>query len=154
VRDVFARIETTELPSGRVIDAPASVLWRHVNPPVHGIWDVSVAPKMRVRTDYYASHEQFEIQGEAGIIQVNRASGRLLDEPVLTVYRDGEVCAFHNIEGDWGASFRRSTEHFVRFLTGQEEHIVLTPEEGRRVLEFSHLVLESSRTEQPVHAPR
>jgi predicted dehydrogenase len=151
VRDVFARIETTTLPSGRVIDAPASVLWRHVDPPVHGIWDVAAAPKMRVRTDYYASHEQFEIQGETGIIQVSRASGRLLDEPVLTVYGDGEVRAFHNLESDWGASFRQSTEHFVRFLAGQEARIVLTPEEGRRVLEFAHLVLESSRTEQPAH---
>jgi predicted dehydrogenase len=153
VRDVFARIETTTLPTGRVVDAPASVLWRHADPPVHGIWDVSAAPQMRVRTDYYASHEQFEIQGEAGIIQVNRASGRLLDEPAVTVYCDGEVHAFHNLENDWGASFRRSTEHFVRFLIGQEERIILTPEEGRRVLEFAHLVLESSRKEQPTRPP-
>lgn len=150
VRDVFARVETTTLPSGRAVDAPASVLWRHVDPPVHGIWDVTVAPKMRVRTDYYASHEQFEIQGETGIIQVNRASDRLVDEPVLSVYCDGEVRAFHNLEGDWGASFRLSTEHFVRFLVGKEDRIVLTAEEGRRVLEFAHLVLESSWRERPV----
>ena len=81
----FARIETPTLPSGRAINAPASALWRHVTPPVHGIWDVAAAPKIRVGTDYYASHEEFEIQGETGVIQVSRASGRLLDEPELTV---------------------------------------------------------------------
>ncbi len=149
VRDVFARIETTTLSTGRVVDAPASVLWRHVDPPVHGIWDVCAAPKMRVRTDYYATHEQFEVQGEAGIIQVNQASGRMLDGPAVTLYCDGEVHAFHNLETDWGASFRQSTEHFARFLSGQEERVILTPEEGRRVLEFAHLVLESSRNGQP-----
>jgi len=63
------------------------------------------------------------------------------------------VRAFHNIESDWGLSFRRSTEHFVRFLAGQEERIILTAEEGRRVLEFAHLVLRSSQEERPVVRP-
>jgi len=153
VRDVFARVETTRLPSGREVDAPASVLWRHVDPPVHGIWDVTAAPRMRVRTDYYASHEQFEIQGETGIIHVHRASDRLFDEPVLTVYCDGEVRAFHNLDSDWGVSFRLATEHFVRFLLGQEDRAILTPEEGRQVLEFAHLVLRSSREERPLSPP-
>jgi predicted dehydrogenase len=150
VRDVFARIEWTTLPSGRAVDAPASVLWRHTNPPVHGIWDVAAAPRMRVRTDYYASHEQFEIQGESGIITVTRASDRFLDEPAVTLYADGEVRAFHNVESDWGLSFRRSTEHFVRFLVGEEDRIILTPEEGRRVLQLALTVQESSRSEQLV----
>ena len=148
VRDAFARIEETTLPNGSVVDAPASLTWRHRDPPVHGIWDITAAPRMRVRTDYYAGHERFEIQGETGIITVNRCSDRLLDEPVLTVYADGEVRAFHNIETDWGASFRLSTEHFVRFLRGEEARAVLTAEEGRRVLEFAHLLVRSSREER------
>ena len=105
---------------------------------------------MRVRTDYYAGHERFEIQGETGIITVTRCSDRLLDEPALTVYADGEVRAFHNIETDWGASFRLSTVHFVRFLRGEEARVVLTAEEGRRVLELAHLLMRSSREERPL----
>jgi hypothetical protein len=58
-------------------------MWRHTNPPVHGMWDVSLALKMTLRTDYYADAERFEIQGEEGIIQVTRCSDRMLDEPVL-----------------------------------------------------------------------
>jgi predicted dehydrogenase len=154
VRDGFARIEETTLPNGNVVDAPASLTWRHWDPPVHGIWDISVAPRMRIRTDYYAGHERFEIQGETGIITVTRCSDRLLDEPALTLYADGEVRAFHNLETDWGQSFRLSTEHFVRFLRGQEPRAILTALEGRRVLEFAHALMRSSREEVPLPLPR
>ena len=81
---------------------------------------------------------------------MRRCSDRLLDEPVLTVYADGEVRAFHNLETDWGASFRLSTEHFVRFLAGEEERPVLTAAEGRRVLELAHLMRRSSREGRPL----
>jgi predicted dehydrogenase len=63
VRDGSACIERTETPVG-VYDAPATLMWRHTNPPVHGMWDVSLALKMTLRTDYYADAERFEIHGE------------------------------------------------------------------------------------------
>ena len=144
VKDAFAWIETNVQPTGQVIDAPASLIWRHENPPVYTSWDVTYAPKMRIRSDYYAGNEHFEIVGETGVIKVTRASARPLDEPVLTLYQDGEVRAFHNIEADWGYSFKLSTEHFVRFLCGKEERIILTAEEGRRVLEFFSIVIFSN----------
>ena len=78
-------------------------MWRHTNPPVQGMWDVSLALKMTLRTDYYADAERFEIQGEEGIIQVTRCSDRMLDEPALTLYRDGEVRAFHTTSTPTGA---------------------------------------------------
>jgi predicted dehydrogenase len=84
VRDGFACIERTETPSGPY-DAPATLAWRHRDPPVHGIWDVSLALKMQLRTDYYADAERFEIQGDEGILTVTRCSDRLIDEPVLTL---------------------------------------------------------------------
>lgn len=80
------------------------------------MWDVSLALHMRVRTNYYASAERFEIQGDKGVITVSRCSDRLLDEPVLTLYRDGEVRSWHNIEDDWGEGFRLSTRHFIDVL--------------------------------------
>jgi predicted dehydrogenase len=133
VRDGFACIEKTDTEAG-VYDAPATLSWRHRDPPVHGVWDVSLALKMKLRTDYYADAERFEIQGEEGMIQVTRCSDRLLDEPVLTLYRDGEVRAFHNLDADWGASFARSTRHFLDVLAGREPEETLTGREGRRVI--------------------
>ena len=143
VRDGFARIDRTETPAG-IYDAPATLTWRHADPPVHGMWDVSVALKMKLRTDYYADAERFEIQGEEGILQVTRCSDRMLDEPVLTLYRDGEVRAFHNLDGDWGNSFTLSTRHFHDVIAGREPQQVLSAEEGRRVIALYDLFARSN----------
>jgi predicted dehydrogenase len=149
VRDGFACIERTETPVG-IYDAPATLIWRHTNPPVHGMWDVSLALKMTLRTDYYADAERFEIQGEEGIIQVTRCSDRMLDEPALTLYRDGEVRAFHNLDADWGASFSLSTRHFLDVLAGREPEEVLTAQEGRRVIALYDLFQRSSAERRAV----
>jgi predicted dehydrogenase len=153
VRDGFACIEETTMPSGCRIDAPATLTWRHTSPPVHGMWDISVAPKMQLRTDYYPDNERFEIQGESGILQVTRCSDRLLDEPVLTLYRDGEVRAWHNLDADWGGSFRRSTRHYIDFLLGRAPEIVLTAAEGRRVLQLHEMFVRANRERRAVPVP-
>ena len=150
VRDGFARIEESLTPEGRRVDAPATMTWRHTAPPVHGMWDVSMALKMQLRTDYYPDNERFEIQGESGILQVTRCSDRLLDEPVLTLYRDGEVRAWHNIDSDWGGSFRHSTLNYLDFLKGRTPQIVLTGEQGRRVIDMHTMFATASREERAV----
>jgi predicted dehydrogenase len=149
VRDGFACIERTETAAG-VYDAPATLTWRHSDPPVHGVWDVSLALKMTLRTDYYADAERFEIQGEEGIIQVTRCSDRMLDEPALTLYRDGEVRAFHNIITDWGGSFAHSTRHFLGVLAGREPQEALTAREGRRVIALYDLFQRSNAERRAV----
>jgi predicted dehydrogenase len=143
-RDGFANIETTPGPNGALFDAPATLIWRHAVPAVHAVWDMSLALKMRVRTDYYAAYERFEIQGDEGILQVNRCSDRMLDEPVLTLYRDGEVRAFHNIEADWGESFNLSTRHFVDVLLGRAEQEVFTGHEGRAVVRMYQMLARAA----------
>jgi predicted dehydrogenase len=151
VRDGFACIERTETQGG-VYDAPATLQWRHAEPPVHGIWDVSLALKMTLRTDYYADAERFEIQGEEGIVTVTRCSDRMLDEPALTLYRDGEVRAFHNLDSDWANSFPRSTRHFLDVLKGRAPQEVLTAREGRRVIAFYDLFQRSNAERRAVNA--
>lgn len=150
VRDCYAQIEETKVPGEFAQDAPATLVWRHEQPPIHAMWDVSLALQLKIRTDYYASHEQFEIQGDQGLITVSRCSDRMLDEPVLTLYRDGEVRAWHNIEDDWGEGFRLSTRHFVDVLNGREPQQLLTGEEGRRVDELFSLFERSSREQRLV----
>ena len=98
-----------------------------------------LALKMALRTDYYADAERFEIQGEEGVIQVTRCSDRMLDEPALTLYRDGEVRAFHNLDSDCGASFTRSTRHFLDVIAGREPQEILTSREGRKVIALYEL---------------
>ena len=147
VVDGFARFDHTVLPGGRKIDAPSSLMWRHAarddGPVLHGMWDVSAAPRMTMRTDYYPDNERFEIQGDEGILQVARCSDRLLDEPALTLYRDGEVRSFHNIEADWGNSFRLSTLHHLDVLAGRAPQMVFTGEQGRAVLAMHDMFARS-----------
>ncbi len=153
VRDGYALIESTASPAG-VYDAPATLAWRHADPPVHGMWDVSLALKMTLRTEYYADAERFEIQGEEGIIQVTRCSDRMLDEPALTLYRGGEVRAFHNLETDWAASFSPSTRHFVDVILGRAPQEILTAREGRRVIAMYDLFQRSNAERRAMTAQR
>jgi hypothetical protein len=87
VVDGFARIDETVMPSGRVVDAPASLMWRHSNSagaareglaPVHGMWDVSAAPRMALRTDYYPDNERFEIQGRHLLLEETAAEAPVI----------------------------------------------------------------------------
>ena len=151
IRDGYACIERTASPAG-IYDAPATLTWRHSDPPVHGMWDVSLALKMILRTDYYADAERFEIQGDEGILQVTRCSDRLLDEPALTLYRDGEVRAFHNLDSDWSHSFPRSTRHFLDVLAGRDPQETLTAREGRRVIALYDLFQRSNAEGRRVSA--
>jgi predicted dehydrogenase len=74
----------------------------------------------------------------------------MLDEPALTLYRDGEIRAFHNLDADWGNSFARSTRHFLDVLAGREPQEVLTAQEGRRVIALYDLFQRSNAERRTV----
>jgi predicted dehydrogenase len=134
---VHAFINVMELGGGLQIDAPALVSWRYAgSPPRLGSWELVASLELDVMSDYYVSDDRIEIRGSRGIIWVNRCTGKLLQEPAVVLYRDGELRSFHRVETDWAASFRDSTFDFVdAILEGRPAQ--LTVPEARATLAFA-----------------
>ncbi len=117
VERVHAWIHWMQLAEDAWYDGPALLSWRYAGAvPRFGSWEVIASLGMRVRSDYYVSDDRMEIHGTEGIIWVNRCTGKLLDEPALVLYREGETRAFHDLETDWAASFRLGGRAFVDAL--------------------------------------
>ncbi|HJO22706.1 MAG: Gfo/Idh/MocA family oxidoreductase [Myxococcota bacterium] len=111
---VHAFIHWTKLGEEAWIDGPALISWRYAgDPPRFGSWEVIASVGMRVRSRYYVSDDRLEIHGSEGIIWVNRCTGKLLDEPSVVLYREGETRAFHDLPTDWAESFRLGGHAFV-----------------------------------------
>jgi predicted dehydrogenase len=149
VEKVFAWIEWQEVAPGLVLDAPAVLMWKHREGLRYGSWETLGSHELMVRSKYYAGDEWVEITGSRGVIWVNRCSGEMLEGPAVILYRDGETHAFHDLETDWGASFRLAGQDFVAAI-GEGRSCSLTGAEGREVLQFSLAAHRSAREGRPV----
>lgn len=137
VERVHAFIHWTELGHDQRIDGPALITWKYAGAvPRYGSWEVIASLGMRVRSAYYASDDRMEIHGSEGIIWVNRCTGRLLDEPAVVLYRDGETRAFHDLACDWAESFRLGAIDLIdALLAGRRP--AQDPAEARGTLAFA-----------------
>ncbi len=115
VREVRAWVGTTEIIPGFALDAPSTVMWEHANG-IRGVWDITLAVDMYLRSDYYTNDERWEVTGRKGFARVNRCTGRGIQQPSLEVYVDGEMRSFHALDDDWASSFRDSGRHWLRWL--------------------------------------
>lgn len=115
VREVRAWVGSTEVAPGISLDAPSTIVWEHDNG-IRGVWDITIAPDMYLRSDYYTNDERWEVTGRKGFARVNRCTGRGIQQPSLEVYVDGEMRCFHALDDDWASSFRDSGRHWLRWL--------------------------------------
>jgi predicted dehydrogenase len=143
VKEVRAWIGTTEIIPGIEIDAPTTVIWEHVNG-VRGVWDVTLAVDLYLRSDYYTNDERWEVTGRRGFARVNRCTGRGIQEPSLEVYVDGEMRSFHALDDDWASSFRDSGRHWLHSLRTSEGPLLWGADEATEVLRFALAAYESS----------
>jgi len=141
---VHAFVHWTQLGSDQRIDGPALVSWKYAGDvPRYGSWEVIASLGMRVRSDYYASDDRLELHGSEGILWVNRCTGKLLDEPPVVLYRDGETRAFHDLACDWAESFRLGGIDFVdALLAGRTP--AQSPGEARQTLAVALAVARSA----------
>jgi predicted dehydrogenase len=143
IERVHSFIHWFELPGGKWHDGPALISWRYEGDlPRYGSWDVIASIAMRVRSKYYVSDDRMEIHGTEGILWVTRCTGKLLEEPSLILYREGETRAFHDLPVDWAESFRLGGLDFVdALLEGRQPP--QDADEGRRTLAFAIAAVRS-----------
>jgi predicted dehydrogenase len=135
VREVRAWVGSTSAGPGVDIDAPATIMWEHTSG-VRGVWDITLAMEMYLRSDYYTNDERWEITGSRGYARVNRCTGRGIQQPSLEVYADGEMRGYHALDDDWASSFRDSGLHWLRWLHTGQGPLLWSGEEATDVLRF------------------
>lgn len=143
IREVRAWVGETEVVPGVAVDAPSTILWQHENG-IRGVWDITLAPDLYLRSDYYTNDERWEVTGTRGFVRVNRCTGRGIQQPSLERYSEGEVRAHHALDDDWASSFRDSGRHWLRWLHTGEGPLWWSAEEAVDILRFALAVYASS----------
>jgi predicted dehydrogenase len=144
VKEVRAWIGNTEVIPGIAVDAPTTFIWEHESG-VRGVWDVTLAVDMYLRSDYYTNDERWEVTGRRGFARVNRCTGRGIQEPSLEIYLDGEMRSFHALDDDWASSFRDSGRHWLsRPCDPDAAHSSGAPKRRSTSLRFALAAYESS----------
>ena len=143
IKQVRAWVGTTEVVPGIEIDAPTTLVWEHHNG-IRGVWDITLAIDMYLRSDYYTNDERWEITGRRGYARVNRCTGRGIQQPSLEVYLDGEMRSYHALDDDWASSFRDSGRHWLRWLHTGEGPMLWNVDEAVNILRFALAAYASS----------
>ncbi len=143
IREVRAWIGRTEVVPDVAVDAPTTIVWEHESG-VRGVWDITLAVDMYLRSDYYTNDERWEVTGRRGYARVNRCTGRGIQQPSLEVYADGETTSYHALDDDWASSFRDSGRHWLRWLHHGEGPLLWSAEESVDVLRFALAAYASS----------
>lgn len=132
---------------------PCAVIFEYEEPNVLGTMDVSYAPDMWLRSDYYGADEFFEVQGDKGFVWVTRCTGKLLDLPSVVLYDGAKgaqtTTSFPHVEDDWAAGFRRSSEHFVDALVDGTP-AEMTATDAIKALQLCFAVYQAGNTRLPV----
>ncbi len=143
IREVRAWVGNTEIVPTIDIDAPSTLIWEHASG-IRGVWDITLAPDMYLRSDYYTNDERWEVTGRRGYARVNRCTGRGIQQPSLEIYADGEMRSFHALDDDWASSFRDSGRHWLRWLRTGEGPLWWSAQEATDVLRFALAAYASS----------
>jgi len=137
VKTVLGWVGATDVGGGYIMDAPSTVVWEHENG-LRGVFDMTLAPDMVMASDYYSNDERFEVTGRKGFARVNHCTAHGLQQPVLEVYVDGTLTGYHDLDDDWGSSFRDSTRHAVDALwSGDTEGMLFDAATAREILAFA-----------------
>jgi predicted dehydrogenase len=144
-------VQAVVRPGPLFFEAPTAAIWEYARDDLLGMMEVSYAPDMFIRSDYYGADEFFEIQGSQGFIWVTRLCGNLhVDLPPLVLYEeDGRRSTFSDLDASYDGSFVRAAGHFVdALLAGTEPE--LRPDTAIKALQLCFAVYQASNERRPV----
>ena len=126
------------------IDEPAQLIWRYKGKNILGSFDTAFSPNLYTSSKYFPADERIDIVGTKGIINLTCCTGRLMDEPVLILYRDGRRYTFEDIETDWQASFTAGIRDFpIAIEEGRDA--LLTAQRALDILKFAYALIIAAK---------
>ncbi len=145
VEQVFAWADYSEVvpESGLKVNVPSMIMWKYRRGRAYGVMDVVMAPELEIDTKHYADESRLEITGTAGIIFVNRCTGRLQNRPPLELFKKGITTSFENIPASWEISFKLATEDMLEAIV-EKRQPRLDLRQGRNALALTLAVQESA----------
>ena len=149
VARVMAWVGHAEITPEIVLDAPTTIMWDHTGG-ARGVFDITLAMDTLWPSKYWTGEERFEVTGTRGFARVPYLTAYGLGGAPLQVYAEGNLREFHDLDADYGHSFRRSTTAFLQYLRTGEGEVPFTAEDGGRILATILAALESSRVDAPV----
>ena len=144
IAEVRAWIGGTEVVPGIAIDAPTMIAWEHENG-VRGVWDITLATDLYLRSDYYTNDERWEVTGRKRLRArepVHRARHPAAEPRGVRRRRDAQRTT--TLDDDWASSFRDSGRHWLRWLHTGEGPLWWSGEEAVDVLRFALAAYASS----------
>jgi predicted dehydrogenase len=131
-------------------ETPTAAIWEYDRDDLLGMMEVTYAPRMHIRSDYWGADEFFEIQGSDGFLWVTQFCGKLHDLPSVMLYEaDGTRQSFAGLDDSYMRSFTDMSANFVdSLLDGTPPS--LSGELATRVLQLCFAVYEASNTRAPV----
>ncbi|MEX2269690.1 MAG: Gfo/Idh/MocA family oxidoreductase [Acidimicrobiia bacterium] len=131
-------------------EAPTAALWEYERDDLLGLMEVTYAPNMFLRSEFFGADEFFEIQGSDGFIWVTRYTGQMLDLPPVMLYRaDGTTTSFGDIDASWTRSMAGASKHFVdSLLAGTQPD--MDGELAIQTLQLAFAVYQASNERRPV----
>ena len=143
IREVRAWVGGTEVMPGIEIDAPTTLVWEHENG-MRGVWDITLAPDMYLRSDYYTNDERWEVTGRRGMPGSTGAPDAASSSRASRSMPTGRCGRYHALDDDWGSSFRNSGRHWLRWLHTGEGPLLWSGDEAVSVLRFALAAYASS----------
>lgn len=131
-----------------VLDSPSVVTWQYEDGAV-GSFEATFSPELAMHGKYYGQDDRIEVTGTKGVIWVTRGHGRMSDLAPVILYTGQRTIHMDDMDADWGVSFVKSGQHFVKALQEGADPVI-TGRQGRDLLAFSLAAQRSAGSGQRV----